>query len=458
MKKFLFSFALCTFFVASSQVMGCLPKIYSTTSQAAVTIKMGDTFLEIPERDVRYQWERVPMEKSAVHIDLHPSPSTYCNGFVLLNKALASTRVLQESVTNFNSDIAISPVHHCDLVTEITPYLEKISSPKKPVTWENDARLAGVFKLGVEPCGNQGSSSRGILSGVFSSLVEAGPSSEDILTGLQHRNTEIRRASAVAIARLGSNNELIRAAVLNMLKSEKDAYMVQEAKNALLGIADKDPRFIKQLRELVKNPDTPGRSGIANGLAKIDADFVTFILSLKVKDDPTLADIAVEPLANFVLLDYWHNKPDSLQSFTPQSRSAIAFIMERFFSSNDYDIRASSLENFRLYERFIISPKYISYLNSFLLSDDLRLVRLGVEVLERNGLKPKAPDIVNAHLKDLAQRKEASRRAQAVANLLIDKINKPLQKNTDNVDPYKKLRSIYFSSKMDDELNLEGKQ
>lgn len=353
-----------------------------TDSLEPVTIKIGDTYLQIPEAAIEFSHLRTPMERNSLHLLNFDAPRNTDYAGALYKKAMSSSpdRELELSDDLVFVKFGVSPLSDEDIL-----YLKSSISKNPPATWERDQYLVKRLRLGKSPCEN-GS----IIAWIGELLADQFRDySQDVIEGLQHRNQAIRKGAALMAIQQNLRSDKIRQLLLKLAKDDKVASVRHQASTALGHIARQDPSLIPDMRDIMKNgKDSTQRRAAAWNLASIDPNFVQFAVPLIQEADTAQKDIIRESLAMTISADLRHSIPSSDEQFSANSREAIKALMSMLFASSDEGLQSSLIQNLSRYGSAADVPEFIAYLNKVTLEDNLNLAYVAVFALKNMGRKP----------------------------------------------------------------------
>lgn len=180
------------FFVSiGKEVLACSFVPQMGTSSTPVTIKIADTYFEIPEKYL-YTFEAVPAERSDIRLNIpHRSSVTLtkegesgygCGSSIIIDGTYAGRLAGSRRPISDNIDI-------CSDDRNLLSSFKLEASSNPPLFWELDLALANKFDLGMDGCGGGKPLSWDGLTN--RSEITQG----DILYGLAHKNTQIRNAA-----------------------------------------------------------------------------------------------------------------------------------------------------------------------------------------------------------------------------------------------------------------------
>jgi hypothetical protein len=172
----------------SASSNACRPMQYDTNSKELVTLKLANTYFQLPESAFENSFERTPRDANQLYISRLTVPSGHNLLVILITKEWAKREESKgRNWREFSDEILMAPGSGA-IYEEALMYLKKISSKTPPSTWEKDFALANKFRIGQDPC-NPSSSN-------ITPMSKIEYSDSDILEGLQHRNQTIRAAAA----------------------------------------------------------------------------------------------------------------------------------------------------------------------------------------------------------------------------------------------------------------------
>ncbi|MBL8713895.1 MAG: hypothetical protein JNM12_13430 [Alphaproteobacteria bacterium] len=444
---------------ACSMLMGPLTRY----SEEPVTIKIADTYFEIPEKLIAYGSPPAEVESIELYLEVPPDQ---CQ-IHLMSRSLARSRNYPENeVPNLTKDTNFLPFAPCWKNEAVPKYLLTIASNEPPATWEDDlklwANLTGPSINGENACGQlQDYSAGAIVTNLFEHLAhwistKVTYTEANVLTGLQHRNVVFRQRAMQIVTSEGFKSDRIKVALVKIAQSDIDLDLRSEATQILGSLSVDDKLVISTLRELAKNTSSKqGQTRAVLELAKVDPDFVEFIVPLIPSAAPELTRAISSGLARVVEVDYQKNRPTSYDQFSSNSKRAIQAEMQMLFAGKDLATQYYILKNFQSYKRLIITPEYIALLNELALHNDLKMIEMAVNALESLGLKPDNTPQVISHLEEFLNLSYRNIYVKPMASKIIKTLQEPLvmdnekSKNT-AADDATKLRQIEWESYEED--------
>lgn len=236
----------------------CMPGRMPTSSTEPVTIKIADTYFQIPEGYLTYHFMRVPMEREHIYFTLPvhvllPNLTDEADRqrrieIQLLQPHQKGVRSQQIAISKkvimvYNGQFTAMAGQSPDLVKD---YILSISSQNAPETWKIDSRLVKKFNLGNDPCSNSMLSLvRGLINEVW------GVRYDTIIEGLYHRNESIRMA-AMRQAADSRNKHDASNRLLDILRSKSSENVRSTAAKYLTRMAKDDPQLLFQLNGILQ--------------------------------------------------------------------------------------------------------------------------------------------------------------------------------------------------------------
>lgn len=374
----------------------CMPNSALTESDEPVTIKMGDRYFEIPESFFYYNHQRVPMERASLRLDhFKLGENEYSVGM-----SLGKTDKPSEWSQYIDDDILIRLAGSNDdsvLSKKIIPYLESISSKAPPTTWDDDRDLVKRFGLGKQPCRDW--QFFDIFTGFIGRIGDAFYGwRADVLKGLRHRNSGIRRAAALRAQTEGVIDDEVRQVLLHLAKNDKVATSRRASVGALGSIAARNNAVISELREVVeKDADASVRREAVEALIMNDPNFLVFANQLLPSANDGLKDTLKGVFLSFLARDYRQEKnPATFEQLGNHGKLAAKSLMYMLRNNPSEDLRSDIIQVFYCCGTAVATPEYIAYLNEIAMEDKLNLSYVALVGLQKMGVKPDNPDAVLA--------------------------------------------------------------
>lgn len=442
---------------ACSMLMGPLTRY----SEEPVTIKIANTYFEVPEKSISYG--SPPAEVDSIELWINVPPERQVT---LLSKSRAAQLHFDKGMVDVTEDTVFAGYYSGVGSEEIKKYLLSIASRKPPTTWEGDIKLwkslTGPPITGENACGQlQDFSAGAIATNLFEHLAhwistEFTYTETNVLTGLQHRNVVFRNRALYLVTSEGFKSDQIKTALIKIAQNDVDLDLRAKATQILGSLTVDDTLLISTLRELAK--DSNGKQGQTRAvleLSKVDPDFVEFIVPLIPGAAPELTRAISSGLARVVEVDYQKNRPASYDQFSSNSKRAVQAEMQMLFAGKDFATQYNILRNFQSYKKLMATPEYIAFLNELALNNDLKMVEMAVNALQSVGLKPDNTPQVISHLEEFLDLTYRNIYVKPMATKIIKTLKEPLvtddpkQKNTASDDDTK-LRQIEWDRYKED--------
>jgi hypothetical protein len=185
---FVFFFAVI---IAPLPARACFVAITPTDSQIPVSIKVGDTYFNMPEYFMKRLFLRAPAIRDSLTIDNFHFQSAKTKSVKTLQIKIATKdypkddNVVDEFLINQNTVVYL---YNRDIdKVEFEKYIKTLSSEDKPVDWDEDVRLSSLFEADRDPCTS-------VQDRINSSEPENKVyiSDRDVLSAIKHKNDALR--------------------------------------------------------------------------------------------------------------------------------------------------------------------------------------------------------------------------------------------------------------------------
>lgn len=371
--------------------MACSPRDIPTDSMEPVTVKIANTYFQIPEKYIPFYFFRVPKEVAFISVQ----------GVVLTeNEKPVSFFILKNDGENkgtaFNDEIVIRASKGID----VEGYLRTISSQTPPASWEEDSRLAASLVSDSTPCSSLG-------------VIAKNPDYSDVLKGAAHRNQEIRVAAAGALANDSFKDKEGRKELLITLVREDNSPHVRDVAVRSIGkLARSDASLIPVLIDVMLKDDNYFVSYEAsNVLPETGAESVLQLVAAIPRSDNSKKQYIGRALARFINNEVSSRNLTSFSQLSDAANIALNGVVEILNSSQDHLTRLSITNPLLNSKRTVASEAYIKALNKIIAEDDPTSIRSAARALAEVGMGAE-------NVSTLVKRLEASTDAGVMTSLM----------------------------------------
>ncbi len=425
-------------------------------SLVPVTIKIGNTFFDIPEKYIENG--SPPRETGSIALII-PSGAQWCR--VNLTTQSDHQQPMYSGADLLIEDVIFTSSAGCDDKDNVKNVLLKFALAEEPKNWESDLKLWEILKEpsvdSVGSCGMLEEYSKRSIAKYFLQTFENWISKKfnynqvNLMAGLEHRNVVMRKRVLQILRQKKSVTLEIENALLKIASEDVDIDLRIEAISLLENFSSIDAPLINSLRKLTDNENMNVRAAAISALSKIDRGFIDFITA---KINSTDDDLSRSISAGLNTASERENPkimPLAYEDLNLNVKKAIKGRLTVLFRTKDDYARYNVITGLKRYGKIVSSDEYIAYLNQMVFDNDLQIAKLGVEGLADMSLKPENLPFAISHFKEVTNPKytnylgEAPRDTsgqKALAAKILDTLENPLSNAEDHSDADQKLREL----------------
>ncbi len=283
----------------------CLPDSTPTESITPVTIKIADTYFQIPEKYIQHLFMRAPKEQEAIWIYIplkdvikNISKDSFDNSGAIFifdsgNKNSEEKDILLNERVAMRIQTLARGTERIEILNKLDKYVRSISSESVPETWKKDNKLSEELNLGTDPCLH-----------FYPKLQQTNkpkiPPSDTVIAALNHRNEAVIVGAMQYLELVfNNNNKEITKKILHLYQ-KSNSYNVKKATvRALFDISEYNKALISKLLQILKTEENMLiRGEIVRAISKFGGEDIFHKMSKLKKEEVYLYD---EIIANSLI-------------------------------------------------------------------------------------------------------------------------------------------------------------
>ena len=173
--------------VLYAEALACSFEPHTGTADTVVPIKIGNTYFQIPEKNL-YSFMAVPAERESMFLHFPHSPYGFLTKKGERGPYCDEYRVPISKDVDFCTSFSKADFERSqEIASKIFDQAKLFVTANEPVTWKRDLEITNKFDLGTNPCGEEVPLS---WDGV---TAKTKITEDDIVYALAHKNTQIRK-------------------------------------------------------------------------------------------------------------------------------------------------------------------------------------------------------------------------------------------------------------------------